>query len=383
MYLFRNIFRIVAVLSFLCLSVFFILEGCGGLSGSDEESGERNNRGIDRGNWRDGRSSRNNEGLRDEGNGGGGFGPYPPSSDDEDFGEDSETETSLIINPSSNQPPLSDTIDFLFIIDASPSNKHYIKELTIQKKLENFIKMLNEAGIDWRVYTTSSAYTDENKLKNGRLHQLEYNKTLIDSLYLDNHILDAYNPRYPQNFTSEVFIDTISHPQRTGFWRQHCKMPPFCHRNKQNRPLRALNGFLTIASKYDNVLREDADLVIIIISNQDEQPLNEEIYNPTSIQNQLEENFSDKTWHAIAFVVVPTSACKNCNGATYIPRLTILTSGKSYSIDSNTYAQTIIDFIKKKQGEKVERMRIHPETVTREPSNTNLINDIYVDTARL
>ena len=385
MYLFRNIFRIVTVLSCLCLVVFFVLEGCGGMSGGDEDFPEE----IDR-DWRDrnrdrdrDRGDRDDEDLESEEGGGGflGFGKSNRSrSADEELDEDLEIITSPTINPSDDQNPLSEKIDFLFIVDTSNSNKEYIKESTIQKKLGNFIPKLNEENIDWRIYTTCGHTDDEETIYNGRLHELEHNGILIPFLYLDNSILNADDARDPLAYTSEVFIDTISHPSR-----RNCDMPPFCYRDRENRPLKALSGFLSTASK-NEVLREDADLVIVIISNQDERPAKSKAfskpknpYDPRNIQAQLKEDFPDKTWHAVTFVVRSTdSDCTDGKASSYIPQLARLTGGLTANICSNTYAQTIIDFTREKQGKEVRRRRRSPPTTQQQvKSPGNIRNDIY------
>ncbi len=378
MYLFRNILRIVALLSCLCLVFFFLLDGCGGMSGNDEENLRNRDSGRgrdDRGRGRDG--GENDVGDRDEDNKGSfrdRFGRRDPSSSKEVEADSEEITENPVVDPSNDQNPVSDKIDFLFIMDTSGSNEDYIETSVIQRKLGSFIRKLNEENIDWRIFTTCGHTDKDEPLYNGRLHELEHNGSLIKFLYLDNHILDAYRAKDPLALTSQVFIDTISHTKR-----RDCDKPPFCYRDKENRPLKAFSGFLKTASKH-NILREDADFIVIIISNQDERPSQTKPkipYDARDIQDQLKRDFSDKTWHAISFVVrsIDTN-CTDGKVSTDIPNLAMLTDGLVASICSNNYTQTIIDLIREKQGKEVTS-RPSSSPTSRAQSPENLRSNIY------
>lgn len=381
MYLFRNILRVTALLVCLCLTFFFILDGCGGMSGSDEDSDvrddrDRDRRGRDRRD-RDRGGARGNEEDLNSDNDDEGFGRFD-NPDDHFRGDPDEDslggEPHQIIQPLENSS-LSEKIDFLFILDTSPSNRKFIEKSVMQKKLGTFIARLNNEDIDWRIFTTCGHTDKDEPIYNGRLHEMEHNGTLINFLYLDNHILDSYNSKNPSSFISEVFIDTISHPKRVN-----CKRPPFCYRNNENRPLKALSGFLNTAH-HQQILRDDStDLIVIIISNQDERPSKEkpkQPYDPRNITDQFEQHFPDKNFFAINFVVKSTdSNCRGGKTASFIPQLGILTEGLNESICSNNYTQTIIDFIREKQGKTVRR-RQPISTRTHEDTPENLRNYIY------
>ena len=388
MYLFRNILRIAVLLFSLCLTFFFVLDGCGGMSDGDEDSEDRdfrNNRDRRERDRDRNRARGRSEDLREEDN----LNGINEDEDDverfsksesrwrgDNFGDDqvATTPASQIIEPL-EQSSLSEKIDFLFVIDTSLSNRKFIEKSVLQKKLGSFIPRLNDENIDWRIFTTCG-HTDEDKpIYDGRLHEMEHNGTLINFLYLDNHILDSYNARDPLAFMSAVFIDTISHPNRVN-----CSRPPFCHRNTENRPLKALSGFLNTAHRHQ-ILRDDADMLVIIISNQDEQPSKtkpKKPYDPRKITDQFEQSFPDKNLFAINFVVKSTDAsCKKGKPASFIPQLGILTNGLTESICSNNYTHTIIEFIREKQGKPVRRRRPVSTRNTAEPEN--LRNYIYGD----
>lgn len=376
MYLFRNILRIAVLLSGLCLAFFFILDGCGEMSGGDEKYEDRdlrNNR--DRRGGRDGDRTRmrgRDGDLREEDDGFRGLGKSDSRFREDDFGEEPAAPASHIIRPL-EQSSLSEKIDFLFVLDTSLSNRKFIEKSVLQKKLGTFIPRLNDENIDWRIFTTCGHTNEDEPIYNGRLHEMEHNGTLINFLYLDSHILDSYNARDSLAFTSEVFIDTISHSKRAN-----CSRPPFCYKNAENRPLKALSGFLNTASRHQ-ILREDADLLVIIISSQDERPSKtkpKKSYDPRNITDQFEQSFPDKNLFAVNFVVKSTDAnCKKGKAASFIPQLGILTNGLTESICSNNYTHTIIEFIREKQGKAAARPRPISTRSTAEPEN--LRNYIY------
>ena len=379
MYLFRNILRIAFLLSCLCLTFFFILDGCGGMSGGDEDSEDRDFRDRDRRSGRDrSRARGSDEDLRQDDLGEeDGSDRFSRSAsqwrgDDSDEDQMAAAPSSHIIEPL-EQSSLSEKIDFLFILDTSLSNRKFIEKSVMQKKLGTFIPRLNDEKIDWRVFTTCGHTDEDEPIYDGRLHEMEHNGTLINFLYLDNHILDSYNARDPLAFVSEVFIDTISHPKRAN-----CKRPPFCHRNTENRPLKALSGFLNTAHRHQ-ILRDDADMIVIIISNQDERPSKKKPkkpYDPRKVTDQFEQSFPDKNFFAINFVVKSTDAsCKKGKAASFIPQLGILTNGLTESICSNNYTHTIIEFIREKQGKAVRRHQPVSTRTAEEPEN--LRNYIY------
>ena len=256
----------------------------------------------------------------------------------------------------------SEKIDFLFIMDTSPSSRKYIEKSVIQQKLGSFIYDLNKEDIDWRILTTCGHTDDKEPLYNGRLHEMEHRGSLIKSLYLDKNVLESYNASNQEAFNSEVFIDTISHDTKQ---RQHCKKPPFCYKNKENRPLKAFSGFLDIAH---HVLRRDADLIVVIISSQDERPSNKkpkQPHSPREIIDKFEDKFSDKNLFVINFVLKSTDpGCVDRKGkiASFIPQLAILTSGLTESICSQFYSQTIVDFIREKQGKEISRRQLSTDS---------------------
>ena len=383
MYLFQKILRIIALVSCLSLVFFFLLDGCGGMSGSDEDDFRDRDRGRgDRG--RDSFRDRGEDRPEEEEERGGGFRERfnergLPSSDSEDESISTERE-SLLLEPL-EQTTASEKIDFLFIVDTSPSSRKYIKKAVIKQKLGSFIYKLNEEGIDWRILTTCGHTNDKEPLYNGRLHEMEHRGSLIKFLYLENDVLNSYNVQNQTAFNSEVFIDTISHDAgQRGF----CKLPPFCYKDKENRPLKALGGFLDISH---HVLRKDADLIVVVISNQDERPSQKkpkQPYSPRKIIDKFEQKFSNKNLFVINFVLKSTDTnCVDRRGktASLIPQLAILTSGLTESICSKFYTQTIIDFIREKQGKEV--MNPRRRTPVESESPANLRSYLYGDDLEL
>ncbi len=352
------------------------------MSGNDEEDfRDRGRNREDRG-GRDNFRSRGEEGDSPEDKGGFrnrfGRGGFPDSKEGSD--DSSTAEKGILLEPL-EQTTASEKIDFLFIMDTSPSNRKYIEKAVIKQKLGSFIHELNREGVDWRILTTCGHTDDKESLYNGRLHEMEHRGSLIKFLYLESDILNSYNAYDQTAFNSEVFIDTISHDTSQ---RGYCKLPPFCYKDRENRPLKAFSGFLDIAH---HVLRKGADLIVIIISNQDERPSQtkpKKPYSPRNIIDKFGQKFSDKNLFVIDFVLKSTDAkCVDKRGktASFIPQLAILTSGMTESICSKFYTQTIIDFIREKQGKEV--MNPQRRMTTESESPENLRSYLYGDNLEL
>ena len=251
------------------------------------------------------------------------------------------------------QDSISKKIDFLFVIDASSENQKYIELSNVENKLGSFLHQLDRINIDWRIYVInadSGKNKKRNAHRNGLLSNFENAGTEILTQYLDKNILDPYGSSI--NLT-DVFLHTISHGSK-----RDCKLPPYCHKAKDHKPLKAISQFL---SRSSNVLkeREGADLISIIISSQDETPKSRKKYpyDASDLVNLFKSLFSgeDKNFYAIS-IVLPTdeSRCparkrsRSEKPASYIPRLSVITKGMIIPICSSqqeAYSTNIIEFI--------------------------------------
>ena len=277
-----------------------------------------------------------------------------------------------------NQQGISNELDIAVITDASETNIKNITHPQLEEHIGNLPTFLNQKGFDWRFYFMNSEYSHDKPVgRNGQLTDLEVNGGIIISQYLDsNKIYSVYN-----NNVSEIFTDTIEHDIIQSR-KYHCDFPPYCFKNKHNRPLSALNHFLGNSSL---LLRESADLLVIILTNSDEKPVvkrgflrvkSRKVTNASSVVDNFQALYPDKKIYAISIVIKPGD--KNClkantkrrvsspkggrsprtnqpHYATYISQLSMLTGGIVLSIcpttSSNGYAGPIMQFLQRKQQE--------------------------------
>lgn len=259
-----------------------------------------------------------------------------------------------------NQKGISNKIDIMFVIDSSTTNMRNISHPQLQRHIGILPQSLSSRGIDWQMYFMNSEYDSSSKRKarNGKLLELEYNGGMILAQYLNpSSILSAYNAN-----TQEVFIDTIEHEVVQRRSLGHCSYPPYCMDKRRNRPLSALNNFL---GNSQFILREDADFLVVIITNTDEQPIVKRKFFKKStkkrttamdVADSFNTLFPDKKIYAVSIIVKPGD--KEClkktrysQYASYVPQLSLLTQGIVLSIcpaaGSNAFSGPIIQFIEK------------------------------------
>ena len=304
--------------------------------------------------------------------------PELDSSDDDSLFVDINTGEPIAPITPLNQQGISNEVDFVFITDASDINIKNITHPKLKNQIGTLPLFLNQRGFDWRMYFLNSESNQEKPVgRNGQLTDLEINGGIIISQYLDpNNIYSVYN-----NDMKEIFTDTIEHDIIQSS-RYHCNFPPYCFKNKHNRPLSALNHFLGNSSL---LLRESADLFVIILTNSDEKPVikrgffkvkSRRVTNASSVVDNFQTLYPDKKMYAVSIVIKPgdkdclksntkrrTSSPKGGRSpqtsqphyATYISQLSMLTGGIVLSIcpatSSNAYAGPIMQFLHRKQQE--------------------------------
>jgi len=179
---------------------------------------------------------------------------------------------------------------------------------------------------------------------------------IVYSQYLDDGVAQAYNTH-----VRDLFIDTISHRSLRS---ADCDLPPYCLKKKNNRPLRVLHHFIQ-NSEY--LLREDADLVPIIISNLDEKPFQQEVdgrkvktvIRSNRLIDEFQKKYPDKRMYVVNIIINP--ADENClNGnprgseyGSYLAEASHLTQGMMLSLcpifEVNAFTDPIISFLNKKK----------------------------------
>ena len=278
-----------------------------------------------------------------------------------------------------NQRGISNELDIVVITDASDINIQNITHPRLKEQIGSLPLFLNQKSFDWRVYFMNSEYNEDPMGRNGQLTDLEVNGGVIISQYLDsNEIYSVYN-----NNVQEIFTDTIEHDIIQSR-RYHCDFPPYCSKNAHNRPLRALNHFLGNSSL---LLRESADLLVIILTNSDERPVvkrsfwrekSRTVTEAGSVVDHFQSLYPNKRMYAVSIVIKPgDESCLKANTkgrytppkggrtpktnqphyAPYISQLSMLTGGVVLSIcpttSSNAYAGPIMQFLQQKQQEEM------------------------------
>ena len=349
------------LLAFIAVFALFF-EGCGGVGRDDEErydrDRDRRGRNLD---LDDDEDDENDEFLEDDGD------DFLNFEDGDDEGSAIEGSDDISSTPAPVEPlkqkGLSNKMDFIFIIDASPENKPYIQTSLLDEKIGVLPSKLTEMGVDWRFYFLNAEFKEsKNEKKNGRnakLTDLENSGGLIIFQYLDQ----ALSNLHFQGHARTIFISTISHPSvKSG---KQCGLPPYCHKKNDTRPLTVLKRFL---SQAQNTLRQDADLIAVILTNRDEvQPAKGGFFRRKNtapgvdaglVVDEFKNNYSKKKFYAASIVVKAGSTeCKNQVKqniyASHIPQLSLLTRGAIINICSasnNGYAAPLLRMIKSKMS---------------------------------
>lgn len=212
-------------------------------------------------------------------------------------------------------------IDFLFILDHSSKNARNLMAQTLSPRFKNFPSQISHIDIDWRIYfLTSSVSTRPNHLQ-PNLMPLELNGVVIDSPFLSTQMAQNFYESQP----GDIFIDTLSYKQARS-----CKLPPYCaSRNSKSQPLRVLNQFLKESGK--QILREEAELAVIIITNSDEEVVSKNSIqtSPSAIVQSVQSIFSkDKKFYSAGIIPSPSDkACSKQKYARHIASFILETEG--------------------------------------------------------
>ena len=188
-------------------------------------------------------------------------------------------------------------LDILFVLDTSSQMNFYL-DTAFQSRLVGFLSHLEET--DFRVFFTNSDVTNEGlwfrgfrdmRALNGAAMNLEgaQEGVLLKRKYIDKDL-----PDYRQ-----VFQNTITHTASSK-----CRYPPFCH-GKWVQPLRALMSSFTAN---DDHFRDEADLVAIVITNTDEEPLDkpDQRTSPAEVMEEFRGAYgTDKKLYVFGLIVVP------------------------------------------------------------------------------
>ena len=301
-----------------------------------------------------------------------------PLDEDSPFADINTGEPIAPITPL-NQQGISNELDVVVVVDPTDINMKNITHPQLKEHIGFLPAFLSQRGFDWRAYFMNSEYNQEKPVgRNGQLTDLEVDGGIIISQYLDsNNIHSVYN-----NNVQEIFTDTIEHDIIQSS-RYHCDFPPYCAKNKHNRPLSAFNHFLGNSSL---ILRESADILVIILTNSDEKPVvkrglfrvkSRKVTTASAVVDNFQALYPDKKMYAVSIVIKPgDKECLQANTkrrrtfspkggrsprtsqphyAPYVSQLSMLTGGIVLSIcpttNSNAYAGPIMQFLQRKQQE--------------------------------
>lgn len=160
-------------------------------------------------------------------------------------------------------------VDLLLVVDSSQSMYHHLDKLG--RSLSYLLSVLSD--YDWQLAFTTVDHGDHENPKD--LLQAHWKNNLYSQNFgfgrlmpLDDGVQILQNRILTKNQTqySNIFYHTLSHASQID-----CHRPPYCaHRLEQ--PLRALKSALErVALDNQDFFRPQADLVTLIITNEDER----------------------------------------------------------------------------------------------------------------
>ena len=249
-------------------------------------------------------------------------------------------------------------LDIIFIFDNSPSMHRAYSQFRVYFSL--FFNQI--AQYDWRVMLTSSDYKkDEGAFK-----------TFSDG----KNYLDVLNANYENDFFDQV----------TNY--RSCL---FCSATIFERPLSALDKAVHHSSN-QNTLRKDAEVLVIMMSNEDEGWFGKDA---SEVANSVQSRFAGQNFKAHSIIVLPKDdACleEQGQGAAYareIAEFVDQVGGTNYSICSNSYNHILDDIAQKSMNQEVEGLKtefnlsyeadIENLKVTVSPADTSLEYDLDIN----
>ncbi len=222
-------------------------------------------------------------------------------------------------------------IDFIFVIDASGSMDPDL--LKLGQGFQHLISKIE--SMDWRMMFTlawnqGATYADYtgDKPFNGQFMKPEHQGSLISQYYLNKE-----TSNYEQ-----AFLDTLT---RANAGEIH--LPPYSH-GANEQPLRSLKfAFERLAdNKAHTSLREGADVVAILITDEDETTPG---VSAKQVVDVFKERFPDKQLIAFAVLIKPEDpACLSQQGSVYgslTAELPTETEGVNISICEVDYSTSL------------------------------------------
>ena len=206
-------------------------------------------------------------------------------------------------NPNSSFRP---AVDVLFVLNTKKSMKFYLEE-AFSIRFSNFISKMDNST-NWRFLFTTTDF--KNKMMEGvgfpYLHgtvriwternalggQAMKIESAQEGILLERYYLDNSVPDYEQ-----AFINTITRKKEKS-----CRFPPHCH-GSLVQPLKSLRTAFSINR---SLIREEADLAVVIISNADEEPINSPYrVQPGQVISEFNNIYSSRKRLFVFSLIIP------------------------------------------------------------------------------
>ena len=198
----------------------------------------------------------------------------------------------------SNEP-----VDILFVLNTSASMNYYLKT-GFEQRFTNFIPSIE--GLDWRILFTNAGvssggfFSSFSRAMNGKPMRLEGRQGILKRRYLDKAVLD-YPDTFLRTITKKRSARSVTHSKNDRH-DNICNFPPYCHNGRS--PLRATWAGFSANAPF---LREEADLVVVIISNSDERkPSKFPLLLPEEVVEQFRNVYeSGKRLSVLSLIILP------------------------------------------------------------------------------
>ncbi len=227
-----------------------------------------------------------------------------PEKNDESRADEGESGLTADGEPSDSEasslPEPKKPMDILFVLDTSEGMEPYLNKL-FSDRFRTFLTIINR--LNWRIMFTNAGYSSGDgwfdwigtTALNGKAMELENKDGRMKAKYLE--------PRMPDY--SNTFQYTLTREPKhrgsvgTGY---RCYYAPYCDEGEQ--PLRALQMSFSANKQF---VRKEADFVAIIITNEDEEPEEDEpnVTAGTIFQEFKKVYGSGKKLYILNIIVLP------------------------------------------------------------------------------
>lgn len=256
------------------------------------------------------------------------------------FGPAQEPDT-ILVNPDNsvsekvivNDVKPMTAVDILFVIDNSRSMRE--EQAKLANRLDKFVNVLG--NVDWQIAMTTTDMSDDAFATKGNLVDLE---TKISFPGQNKKVLNRFSPNYKKSFSDS--INKYGTPQDCSDTGDNCP-------SGYEQPMKAIyQSILRKNSENRGFYRSNADLAIIIISDEDEESDTSDLMTPVILSSFMKSQLGDsKRMNVYGIIHQPTDQkCldEDTEGARFgyeIENLTRLTNGFSVSICEPDYAKPL------------------------------------------